>query len=179
MARICEGRVTSAANQRQILERARVRDYTIEMRLAGHQARQVLLANAAETWKVPVGELTTEPGMVVHAKSSRKIGYGEIAKTARVPDPLPAATKADLKPNSQFRLIGKDIDRVDGPSKVNGTAEYGIDVQLPNMLYAAVLYPDVQHEKPQQIDDAAAQAVKGVVKIVPLPVGVGVMIQAS
>ena len=162
-------------NQQQTVGSYSVTGYYEKMRLAGHQARQVLLANAAETWKVPVGELTTEPGMVVHAKSKRKLGYGEIAKTAKVPDPLPAATKADLKPNSQFRLIGKDIDRVDGPSKVNGTAEYGIDVQLPNMLYAAVLYPDVQHEKPQQVDDAAALAVKGVVKVVPLPVGVGVI----
>ena len=102
-------------------------------------------------------------------------GYGEIVKTAKVPNPLPAVTKADLKPNSQFRLIGKDIERVDGPSKVNGTAQYGIDVQLPGMLYASVLFPQVQYEKAEQIDDAAAKAVKGVVKIVPLPSGVGVI----
>ena len=113
--------------------------------------------------------------MVVHAKSNRKIGYGELAKTAKVPDPLPAVTKEELKPISQFRLIGKDIDRIEGPSKVNGTAQYGIDVQLPDMLYAAVLYPDVQHEKAEHVDDAAAKAVKGVVKIVPLPIGVGVI----
>jgi isoquinoline 1-oxidoreductase beta subunit len=162
-------------NQQQTVGSYSVTGYYEPMRLAGHQARQVLLANAAETLKVPVGELTTEPGMVVHAQSNRKLGYGEIAKTAKVPDPLPAVTKADLKPNSKFRLIGKDIDRVEGLSKVNGTAEYGIDVQLPGMLYAAVLYPDVQHEKPQQVDDAAAKAVKGVVKIVSLPVGVGVI----
>jgi len=135
----------------------------------------VLLASAAEAWKVPVGELTTEPGMVVHAKSKRKIGYGDLVKTAKLPDPLPAVTQDELKPNSQFRLIGKDTDRIEGLSKVNGTAQFGIDVQLPNMLYAAVLYPDVQHEKAQQIDDAAALAVKGVVKVVPLPVGVGVI----
>jgi isoquinoline 1-oxidoreductase beta subunit len=124
---------------------------------------------------VPVGELTTEPGVVLHAKSNRRIGYGELAKSATVPDPLPAVTKADLKPSSQFRLIGKDTGRIDVPSKVNGTAQYGMDVQLPGMLYGAVLYPEVQHEKPLQIDDAAAKAVKGVVKIVPLPFGVGVI----
>ena len=152
-----------------------VTGYYEKLRLAGAQARKVLLANAAETWKVPVGELTTEPGMVVHGKSGRRIGYGDLAKTAKVPDPLPEVTTADLKPKSQFRLIGKDVPRVDGPSKVNGTAQYGIDVQLPDMLYAAVLYPPVQYEKPEQIDDTAAKAVKGVVQVVPLPVGVGVI----
>lgn len=162
-------------NQQQTVGSYAVTGYYEKLRLAGAQARKVLLANAAKAWKVPVGELTTEPGMVVHAKSNRKIGYGELAKTAKVPDPLPKVSKADLKPISEFRLIGKDVGRVDVPSKVNGTAQYGIDVQLPTMLYGAILYPDVQHEKPEQIDDSAAKKVKGVVKIVPLPVGVGVV----
>src|ERR1051325_3942189 len=162
-------------NQQQTVGSYSVTGYYEKMRLAGHQARQVLLINAAEQWKVPVGELTTEPGMVVHAKSNRKIGYGDLAKIAKVPDPLPPGTKAALKPNSQFRLIGKDVDRVDVPLKVNGTAQFGIDMQLPDMLYGVVLYPDVQHEKAAQVDDSAAKAVKGVVKIVTLPVGVGVI----
>ena len=152
-----------------------VTGYYEKLRLAGAQARKILIANAAAAWKVPADELTTEPGMVVHAKSNRKISYGDIAKNATVPDPLPEVTKADLKPFSQFRLIGRDAGRVDVPSKVNGTAQYGIDVHLPSMLYATVLFPQVQYEKAEQIDDAAAKAVKGVVKIVPLPSGVGVI----
>jgi isoquinoline 1-oxidoreductase beta subunit len=162
-------------NQQSTVGSYAVTGYYEKLRLAGAQARKVLLANAAETWKVPVNELTTEPGMVVHAKSNRKIAYGELAKTATIPNPLPQVTKADLKPHDQFRLIGKNIDRIDVPSKTNGTAEYAIDLQLPNMLYGAILYCDVLHEKPVQIDDAAAKQVKGVVKIVPLPVGVGVL----
>jgi isoquinoline 1-oxidoreductase beta subunit len=162
-------------NQQSTVGSYAVTGYYEKLRLAGTQARKVLLANAAEAWKVPVNELTTEPGIVVHAKSNRKIGYGDLAKTATIPNPLPEVTKADLKPHDQFRLIGKNIDRIDVPSKTNGTAEYAIDVQLPNMLYGAILYCDVQHEKPVQIDDAAAKQVKGVVKIVPLPVGVGVL----
>jgi len=152
-----------------------VTGYYEKLRLAGAQTRKILIANAAAAWKVPAEELSTEPGMVVHAKSKRKISYGDIAKTATVPDPLPEVTKADLKPASQFRFIGRDTGRVDVPSKVNGTAQYGIDVQLPGMLYASVLFPQVQYEKAEQIDDAAAKAVKGVVKIVPLPSGVGVI----
>jgi len=152
-----------------------VTGYYEKLRLAGAQARKILIVNAAAAWKVPADELTTEPGMVVHAKSNRKISYGDIAKTATVPNPLPEVAKADLKPASQFRLIGRDTGRLDVPSKVNGTAQYGIDVQVPGMLYAAVLYPQVQYEKAEQIDDAAAKAVKGVVKIVTLPTGVGVI----
>ena len=155
-----------------------VTGYYEKLRLAGAQARAVLLANAAAAWKVPVSELTTQPSTVVHAKSGRRVGYGDLAKTAKVPDPLPQVTPADLKPVSQFRLIGKDVPRVDAPSKVNGTAAYGLDVQLPDMLYAAVLYPPVQYQKPEQIDDTAAKAVKGVVNVVPLPAGVGVIAES-
>src|SRR5262249_40309394 len=146
-----------------------VAGYYEKLRLAGAQARAVLLANAADAWKVPVAELTTEPSQVVHSKSGRRIGYGDLAKTAKVPDPLPQGTAANLKPSSQFRLIGKDVPRLDTPGKVTGLAAYGIDTQLPDMLYAAILYPPVQYQKPEQIDDAAAKAVKGVVKEVPPP----------
>ena len=149
--------------------------YYEKVRLAGAQARKIILANAAETMKVPVGELSTEPGTVVHAKSGRKLSYGEIAKTAKVPDPLPQATAADLKKSSQFRLIGKDVDRVDTPLKVNGAAKYGIDTMLPNMLYASVLHAPVQGEKPDKIDDSAAKAVKGVTGVMALPHGVAVI----
>jgi isoquinoline 1-oxidoreductase subunit beta len=152
-----------------------VTGYYEPLRLAGAQARAVLLANAAAAWQVPVAELTTEPGIVVHAKSGRKIGYGDLVKTAKVPDPLPRVSAADLKPAAQFRLIGKDVPRLDTAAKVNGTAKFGIDTQLPDMLYAAILYPAVQYQKPERIDDSAAKAVKGVVKVVPLPAGVGVI----
>jgi isoquinoline 1-oxidoreductase subunit beta len=152
-----------------------VTGYYEKLRLAGAQARAVLLANAAEAWKVPVPELTTEPGIVAHSKSGRKISYGDLAKTAKVPDQLPQITLADLKPTTQFRLIGKDVPRLDTAAKVNGAAKYGIDTQLPDMLYAAILYPSVQYQKPEQIDDSAAKAISGVVKVVALPAGVGVI----
>ena len=112
---------------------------------------------------------------VVHKKSGRKLSYGQIAKSAKMPDPMPKATKADLKPLNQCRFIGKDLARVDIPLKVNGTAKYGIDTQLPGMLYASVLHRPVQGEKPDKIDDAAAKAVKGVVAVQPLPNGVAVI----
>jgi isoquinoline 1-oxidoreductase subunit beta len=149
--------------------------YYEQLRIAGAQARKVLLVNAAENWKVPIEELSTEPGIVVHAKTGRRISYGDIAKFATVPNPMPEAIKADLKPLVQCRYIGKDLPRVDVPLKVNGTAIYGIDTQLPNMLYASVLHAPVQGEKPEMIDDSGAKAVTGVVQVTPLPRGVAVI----
>ena len=150
--------------------------YYEKLRLVGAQTRKVILASAADMMKVPVDELTTEPNLVVHKKSGRKLGYGELAKSAKLPDPLPEATKADLKPVHQWRYIGnRKIARVDIESKVNGAAIFGMDVQLPNMLYGAVLRTPVQGEKPVSVDDAAARRMKGIVQIVPLPYGVGII----
>ena len=145
------------------------------MRLAGAQARKILISNAARMLKVPEGELTTDKSTVVHRKSGRKLSYGEIAKSAKMPDPMPKATKADLKPLNQCRYIGKDLARVDIPVKVDGKAKYGIDTQLPGMLYASVLHAPVQGEKAATIDDSAAKKVKGVLSVHALPSGVAVV----
>src|SRR5215510_12315580 len=113
--------------------------YYMPLRIAGAQARRVLIDNVARQWNVPVEELTTDKGFVVHAQSGRRISYGDVAKFASVPAELPNITAADLKKPAQFKLIGrKDIGRVDVPLKVNGAAKYGIDVQVPDMVYASV-----------------------------------------
>ncbi|HEX9462384.1 MAG TPA: molybdopterin cofactor-binding domain-containing protein [Alphaproteobacteria bacterium] len=146
------------------------------LRLVGAQTRKIILASAAGMLNVPVSELTTEPNKVVHKRSGRTLGYGDIAKTGKLPDPLPQATADDLKPVAQWRYIGNPkMTRIDVPSKVDGSAKFGMDMQLPNMLYGAVLRAPVQGEKPETIDDAAAKAVKGVMQIVPLPYGVGII----
>lgn len=152
-----------------------VRGYFQKLRLAGAQARRVLLDNAASKWGVPVAELTTEPSLVVHKASGRSMSYGEIAGFAEMPEEPPVIDEKDLKPASSFRLIGKDVPRVDVPSKVDGTAQYGMDVQLPGMLYAAVLRAPVLGSGPEVIDDAAAKKVPGIVAVIPLPYGVGVV----
>src|SRR5260370_34179778 len=108
--------------------------YFKDLRRFGAQVRKVLLTNAARHWNAPVEELTTEPSVVVHAKSGRRLSYGEIAAFAQVPDKPPEIKPEQLKNPSQFRLIGKDVMRVDVPGKVNGTARYAIDVQVPGML---------------------------------------------
>ena len=152
-----------------------VTSYYKNLRMFGAQVRRVLLDNAAKKLGVPVDELTTEPSVVVHAKSGRKLGYGEIAAFAEVPAEAPAVLPEDLKKPAQFRLITKDVMRAELPRKVNGSAQYSIDVQVPGMLYGAVLRAPVEGAKPEKFDEAKVMAIKGVVKAVTLPYGVGVV----
>jgi isoquinoline 1-oxidoreductase beta subunit len=149
--------------------------FWMPLRLAGAQARRVLLDAVAAEWKVPLEELTTEPHVVVHAKSGRRIAYGDVAKFAKAPAELPKVTPADLKKTEQFRLIGKSLPRVDIPDKVTGKAKFGIDSELPDMVVACVLRGPSQGDTPDTIDDTAAKQVAGVSAIVPLPWGVGVV----
>jgi isoquinoline 1-oxidoreductase beta subunit len=151
------------------------RGYFKPMRIAGAQARRVLIDAVAARWGVPAAELSTEPSVVVHKASGRRIRYGEIAAFAQVPGTLPKIEDADLKRPVDFRYIGKDVPRMELPTKVTGAARYGIDVQVPGMRYAAVLQSPYEGGTPASIDDAAARAVPGITDVVPLPAGVGVV----
>src|SRR6516165_1590152 len=152
-----------------------VTSYFRPLRMFGAQVRRVLLENAGKKLGVPLEELTTEPSAVVHVKSGGKLSYGEIAAFAEVPDKAPEVKPEALKKPSEFRLIGKDVTRVELPGKVNGSARYSIDVQVPNMLYGAVLRAPVEGSVPDKIDDTKAKVIAGAVRIVRLPHGVGVL----
>src|SRR5450759_5225376 len=152
-----------------------VNGYFTALRTFGAQVRLVLLENAARHWNVPLAELATIPGVVLHEKSGRRLTYGEIVAFAEIPATAPEITPDQLKKASDFRLIGKDVGRVELPTKVNGTAQYSIDVQVPGMIYAAVLRSPVEGGAPDKIDDAAAREVEGVSRTVRLSYGVGVL----
>lgn len=152
-----------------------VTGYYTKLRTFGAQVRYVLLDNAARHWGVPFAELSTLPGVVLHEKSGRRLSYGEIAAFAQVPAQAPEITPNMLKKTSDFRLIGKDVMRVELPTKVNGTAQYSIDVQVPGMVFGAVLRAPVEGATVDKLDDAAARAIEGVTDIVRLPYGVGVL----
>jgi isoquinoline 1-oxidoreductase beta subunit len=154
---------------------ASVHGYFKALRIAGAQARRVLLDAAAAKWNVPISELSTEPSVVVHKASNRRMSYGEIASFAKTPAELPKIEEKDLKPTSSFRLIGKDVQRVELPTKVTGAAKYAQDVQVPGMVYAAVLQSPYFGGAPQTVDDSAARKVSGITDIVKLPDGVGVI----
>jgi isoquinoline 1-oxidoreductase beta subunit len=156
-----------------------VQSYWGPLRIFGAQVRQVLLDNAAKKLGVPIDELTTEPSVVVHVKSGRRLGYAEIAAFAEIPEKAPEIKPEQLKKASQFRLIGKDVMRVELPMKVNGSARYAIDVQVPNMLYGSVLRAPVEGSVPDKIDDSKVRAIPGVLRVVRLPYGVGVLAETA
>src|SRR5437588_5998896 len=158
---------TSASNS--------VHGYFKALRVAGAQARRVLLDAVAANWNVPVAELSTEPSVVVHKASNRRISYGEIAAFAKAPAEMPKIEDKDLKASANFRLIGKDVPRIEVPTKVTGAAKYAMDVQVPGMVYAAVLQSPYFGGAPQTIDDTAARKMPGITDVVRLPDGVGVI----
>lgn len=141
------------------------------LRKAGAAGRAMLKEAAAKKWKVPAAECVAEMSMVKH-KSGKKATYGQLALAAaklKVPENPP------LKKEAEFRYMGKYRERIDIPAKVNGTAVFGYDVQLPGMLVAVSARPPAYGAKPEKFDEAAAKAVKGVAAVIPTPFGVAVV----
>src|SRR5499427_5077295 len=153
--------------------------YFKPLRTFGAQVRRVLLDNAARKWGVPIEELTTEPSVVVHAKSARRLGYGEIASFAEVPATAPEIKPEELKKTGAFRLISKDVMRIELPNKVNGSAKYSIDFSVPGMIYGAVVRSPVEGGTPDAFDEARLKAIPGVISAVRLPYGVGVLAETA
>ena len=153
---------------------ATVTGYFNSLRQFGAQVRQVLIDNAAARWGVPASELSTQPHVVWHDRTNRRFTYGEIAAFAKIPAAAPQVT-VDPVAKAQFRLIGTDLPRVDVAGKADGSAQYSIDVQVPGMVYGAILREPVEGAGVGKIDDAAARAIDGVIRIVPLKYGVGVV----
>jgi isoquinoline 1-oxidoreductase beta subunit len=141
------------------------------VRKVGAQAREMLLTAAAQQWGVDKKDCRAENSTVVHGPSGRRLTYGELVETA---SKLPVI-KADgiaLKSPAEFRFIGKSMARVDLPSKVSGSAIFGIDVRVPGMLFAVVARCPYFGGKLQSFDASAAKAVQGVQAVFPIvPLG--------
>ena len=148
------------------------------LRHAGAQVRYVLLDSVSKEWGVPVTELTTEPGWVVHESSDRKVSYGEVATFVNVPEEIPEIPEKDLKRPDQFRLIGKNIPRFDIPGKVDGSAAYAMDIMLPGMLYAVISRSPVHGSKPTLTNEDAIRSMAGVIDLVTLDHGIGVIAES-
>lgn len=135
------------------------RDAWMPMRMAAASARFVLLAVAAAKWNVPASELTIEKSIVKHAKSGKSAPFGEFAKEAAA---LPIPPVVTPKPQSEWKLLGKSPARTDVPDKVNGKAQFGIDVRVEGMLYAAVKHIDLVQGELQDVRWKKGAAPKGV-----------------
>lgn len=142
------------------------------LRRASASAREMLVAAAAAQWRVPARECTVGGGKVLHAASKREATYGELTKLA-ARESVPDAPK--LKKPSEFTLIGKANRRIDAQAKVDGTAVFGIDFTIPDMVHAYVIHAPQYGAKATQIDDAAARKRPGVIDIFAVPGGVAIV----
>jgi len=156
---------------------ASMRGFYEPLRKAGAAGRTMLIKAAADTWKVPEGECKAVLGTVKHEKSKRSLTYGQLCeKAAKIEIPR----DPPLKNESEFRYMGKTMPRVDVPEKVRGKAVYGLDVndsnvkELKGMLYAVIARPPAYGAKPHSFDRTAAEQVKGVVKVMEIPMGIAV-----
>ncbi len=142
-----------------------VRDAWGPMRLAGASARAMLVQAAASQWSVPANECTVAAGVVSHARSNKQAGFGALAQAASALTPI---TDVVLKSPKDFKLIGTPAARLDVPSKVNGSAVFGIDVRPPGLLCAAIRQCPVFGGKVRSYDATAVKAVRGVKDVIQL-----------
>ncbi|MBO6717462.1 MAG: xanthine dehydrogenase family protein molybdopterin-binding subunit [Rhizobiaceae bacterium] len=149
---------------------ATIRDGYVRMRKAGAAARIMLTAAAAKRLGVPADEIGSANGILTHEVSRRSLTYGEVALDAaseEAPDDPP------LRDRSQWRLLGKSQKRVDMMDKVTGAPIFGIDMRQPDMLFGTVRMSPRLGAKPVRSDVTKAEAVPGVVKVVPLDTSYG------
>jgi len=139
---------------------------SLGMRVAGASTRQMLRKAAASAWQVPLKDITTDNSHLVHTPSSRREPYAsfvnEVAKMT--PSQTPEFKKAE-----DYKIVGKFVPRLDIPSKVDGSAQFALDVRRPGMLYATVIRAPVFGATIVSIDDQAARKIEGVVDVIELP----------
>jgi isoquinoline 1-oxidoreductase beta subunit len=148
-----------------------VREGWLKLRVAGAQVREMLIAAAAARWSVDRNLVRAEKGMVYGPKGLKST-YGELAEAAAR---MPVPEKPSIKDPKDFKIVGKRTKRVDTPAKVNGTAEFGIDVKLPGMVYASLAQCPVIGGKVKSFDGAKAKASAGVIDVVQINDGVAVV----
>ena len=142
------------------------------LRGAGATARAMLVTAAAQTWSVPENTLTTEKGEVVHKASGRRLKYGALVDKAAA---LPVPKDVKIKDPKNFTLMGKSLQRLDIPEKVNGSAVFGMDVKLPGLLTARVVRCPVFGGKVASFNADKAKAVPGVKHVVQISNGIAVV----
>ncbi|PWC34312.1 xanthine dehydrogenase family protein molybdopterin-binding subunit [Azospirillum sp. TSO35-2] len=149
-----------------------IRGAWVPLRQAGAAARQMLIGAAAAQWGVDPAECAAQRAIITHRPTGRTATYGEVVDGA---SRLPVPKDPPLKDPRDFKLIGRSVRRVETPSKVNGTAVFGIDVQVPGMKVATVTACPVFGGKVASVDDRAARAVPGVRDVVRIDNAVAVV----
>jgi isoquinoline 1-oxidoreductase subunit beta len=142
------------------------------LRTMGASAREMLIVAAANRWGVTAAECSTDNGKVIHKLTGRSLKFGDVAEdAARVTPPV----NPKLKPESEWKLLGKSLARVELPSKLNGSAVFGLDFSVPGMVYAAVKQSAAHGGGVESFDKSSVMNLPGVIDVVPIPNGVAVV----
>ncbi|MCB0668021.1 MAG: xanthine dehydrogenase family protein molybdopterin-binding subunit [Saprospiraceae bacterium] len=129
------------------------------LRMAGATARHMLMEAAAKEWQVPVSEITTDAGVLMHEASGKKMDYGAVASAAST---LPIPEEVPMKDPKDYNLIGTSVKNVDGAKIVTGQPLYGLDIMRDGMLIAMIIHPPSFGMKVKSVDDSAAKAMSGI-----------------
>jgi isoquinoline 1-oxidoreductase subunit beta len=157
------GQITGTSNS--------VQDAWEKLRIAGAQARTMLIGAAAKRWQVDPRECRAANGSISNAHG-KSLTYGQVAEAA-AREPIPK--QVTLKSRADFQIIGRSLPRTDSPGKVDGSAEFGLDVKLPGMLYAVLAQSPVLGGKLKTLDATAAEKLPGVHKVLNTDTGVAVV----
>lgn len=144
-----------------------IRAFWTPMRQAGAVGRTLLIAAAAKQWRIEPGRCYARSGRVFETGTSRSSSYGQLVETAATL-PVPTADKVPLKDPRNFTLVGSPARRLDTPAKINGTAQFGIDVRVPGMRVATLAQSPTFGGKVKSVNESAALAVRGVHQVVRL-----------
>jgi isoquinoline 1-oxidoreductase beta subunit len=142
------------------------------LRMAGAVARELLIMAAAQKWGVPAKECKAVNGQVLHRASKRSLPYAQLIAAASKLEP---PENVALKDPKDYKLIGKELPRLDAPAKVEGSAVFGLDLKLPGMLVATVIQPPVFGDRLNSFKAAKASKMPGVKKIIPIQSGLAVV----
>jgi isoquinoline 1-oxidoreductase beta subunit len=157
------GQITGTSNS--------VTDAWEKLRTAGAQARTLLMAAAADRWRIPPGRCRARRGRIENDRG-QSFSYGQLAQAAAK---LEVPKDIKLKSRADYTLIGTSQRRLDTPGKVDGSAEFGLDVKLPGMLFAVIAQCPVLGGQPRSIDSRTAAAMPGVRRVLAVPRGVVVV----
>jgi isoquinoline 1-oxidoreductase beta subunit len=149
-----------------------IRGFWESLRMAGAAAREVLVQAAAREWNVSPEACRTEKGSVIHDASKRKLSYGELARAAST---LPVPTAVFLKEPDEFVLLGQPLPRLDTPQKTDGSAIFGIDIELPGLMTASIARCPVLGGSVKSFDASKTLSIPGVRHAIEISSGIAVI----
>ena len=147
-----------------------------KMQQVGASGRERLIAAAAARWNVPASECTAASSVVTHGPSGQTLRYGELSADAAK---IKLAQEPAIKTPEKFTFIGKPMPRIDVVHKIDGSAKFGIDAQLPGMVFAAINACPVPGGKLKSVDETALAGAPGVLLVVKLDNAVAVVAEGS